>query len=142
MERFKIIASVYLIYIKEGKVLLLRRANTGYEDGNYGLPAGHLEDGESITDGLRREVKEEIGLDITPQEVTLTHVMHRKEKDIRVDFFFTATNIGGEPQNMEPGKCDDLSWFPVDRLPPNTIGYIKEAIQNSQERKIYSERGW
>lgn len=142
MERFKLIASVYLIFIRNNQVLLLRRANTGYEDGNYGLPAGHLEDNESITDGLRREIKEEIDLDIKPQEVTLAHVMHRKEKDIRVDFFFTAQNVEGEPKNMEPEKCDDLSWFPLDNLPPNTIGYIKEAIQNSQERKIYSERGW
>lgn len=142
MERFKLIASVYLIIIRNNRVLLLRRQNTGYEDGNYGLPAGHVEDNESITSALSREVKEEIGLDIKPEEATLVHVMHRKEKDIRADFFFTAQNIQGEPKNMESEKCDDLSWFPLNKLPKNIIHYIKIAIQSSQERKIYSEKGW
>lgn len=142
MERFKLIASVYLILIRNNQVLLLRRQNTGYEDGNYGLPAGHVEDNESITHALSREVKEEIGLDIKSEDATLVHVMHRREKDIRVDFFFTAQNIEGEPKNMEPEKCDDLSWFPLNKLPKNIIPYIKSAIQSSQERKIFSERGW
>lgn len=56
------IVSVYLILVKDGKVLLLRRANTGYEDGNYGLVAGHLDGDESATTGMVREASEESGL--------------------------------------------------------------------------------
>ena len=46
-KRFKLIPSVYIILVKDGKTLLLRRQNTGYEDGNYGLVAGHADGDES-----------------------------------------------------------------------------------------------
>ncbi len=142
MRRFKLVISIYLILIRDNKVLLLRRQNTGYEDGKYGLPSGHLEDNESITKGLQREVKEEIDIDINPKEMKLVHTIHRKEKDIRVDFFFSVKKYKGTPKNAEPDKCDDLDWFPLDKLPKNTIFYIKKAIENSLDKKIFSETGF
>lgn len=141
MERFKLIASVYLILIKNNKILLLRRQNTGYEDGKYGLPAGHLEDNETLKEGLKREVKEEIGIDIAI-DVNLVHIMHRRGQDIRIDFFFKVGKYEGDIENKEPEKCDDLSWFSLDALPNNIIPYIKQAIEKSQKKILYSEIGW
>lgn len=142
MERFKLITSVYLFLIKDNKILLLRRYNTGYEDGNYGLPAGHVEDNESISTALCREIKEEIDIKLNPKNIQLVHVMHRQEKDIRIDLFFTTKNYQGKPINKEPEKCDDMQWFPLDNLPKNTIPYIRQAINKSSENIIYSEIGW
>lgn len=65
-ERFKYIGSSYLILIKEGSILLLKRANTGFMDGYYSLPAGHLDGDETAREGGSREIKEEIGIDINP----------------------------------------------------------------------------
>lgn len=142
MERFKMIASVYLLLVKRKRILLLRRINTGYEDGKYGLPAGHVEDNETIRAALRRETKEEIGILLKLEDLKLVHVMHRKEKDIRVDFFFTIKEWKQEPKNNEPNKCDDLRWFPINNLPKNTIPYIRKAIENWQSETFYSEIGW
>ncbi len=142
MERFKQITSIYLILIRDNKVLLLKRQNTGYEDGKYGLPAGHLEDNETIREGLKREIKEEIGIDINVDDLMLVHTMHRKEEDTRVDFFFEVSRYEGTPLNAEHEKCSDLSWFPLDNLPSNIIPYIKTAIENSLKGIIYSEVGW
>lgn len=142
MDRFKLIASLYLFLIEDGKILLQRRYKTGYEDGNYGVPSGHLEEGESLTEGLAREVKEEINIDIKPKDAKLVQVMHRKESDIRLDFFFVTKRYSGKPKNVEPNKCDDLQWFPLEELPTNTISYIRAAIENYQAKKFYSERGW
>lgn len=136
------IASSYLILIGDGKILLSRRFNTGYKDGSYSLPAGHIEDGESLTQGAAREVFEEIGLKIVPQAFKLVHVMHRKEQDIRMDFFFTADIGDKKPVNKEPEKCDDLRWFPLSNLPANTIPYIRHAIECYQKKIFYSEFGW
>lgn len=141
MSRFTMIASSYLILVRNGNILLLRRKNTGYEDGKYSLPAGHVEDNESLTKAASREVFEEIGIRIKPTDFTLVHVMHRKEKDIRMDFFFTA-ETSQEPVNKEPHRCNDLRWFPLKKLPFNTVPYIRHAIECYQENIVYSEIGW
>jgi 8-oxo-dGTP diphosphatase len=136
------IASSYLILVKDNQILLSRRFQTGYEDGNYSLPAGHVEDGETLTEALIREVREEIGIILEPSGIKLVHVMHRKHDDIRVDYFFTAEKYSGIPKNCEPDKCDDLSWFDMNNLPSNTIPYIRKAIESYRSNQIYSEFGW
>ena len=68
--------------------------------------------------------------------------MHRKDADERVSFFFTATNWTGEPTNMEPDKCGDLSWFMLDLLPVNMVSYVKSAIHSVRQGEVYSEFGW
>ncbi len=141
-DRFTMIASSYFFFIRDGKILLLRRKNTGYEDGKYSLPAGHVEEGESLRAAGAREFFEEIGVRVKPADLRLVHVMHRRENDIRLDFFFTA-DIGRQtPVNNEPEKCDDLRWFPLDHLPPNTIPYIRQAVECYQKKIFYSEFGW
>jgi 8-oxo-dGTP diphosphatase len=137
--RFKLILSVYLIMFKNDKVLLLRRANTGFEDGKYGLPAGHADGGETARDALRREALEEAGVNLDPDDLEFAHCMHRLQNDERVDLFFAAKNWQGNPENMEPEKCDDLNWFPIDNLPPNIIPYIRQAIEAYQGGIYYSE---
>lgn len=141
-DRFTLIASLYLILINEGKILLMRRKNTGFEDGNYGLPSGHLEDNETLTQGLAREAKEEIGIEINTTDLQLVGVMHRKYEDIRLDFFFVAKNYSGTPTNCELEKCDDVTWFPLNKLPTNTIVYLRQAIENYLKNISYSEVGW
>ena len=141
-NRFKMIASGYLMLVREGNILLSRRFQTGYEDGKYSLPAGHIEDGETLTAGTCREIYEEIGVELKSSDLKLVHVMHRKHFDIRMDFFFTTDKSGLKPENREPEKCDDLSWFPLDALPENTIPYIRAAIEQYQRKIFYSEFGW
>jgi len=141
-ERFTMIASGYLMLIRGGKILLSRRFQTGYEDGKYSLPAGHIEDGETLTEGTRREIKEEIGIEINNSDIKLVHVMHRRSNDIRMDFFFTTEKKNVLPKNLEPEKCDDLSWFPITKLPENTIPYIRAAIESYRKKIFYSEFGW
>ena len=141
-KRFKLIASLYILLIRNGKILLLRRFNTGYEDGKYSVPAGHLEAHETLIQGLRREVREEIGIVLDSGNISLVHIMHRKHLDERIDYFFTAEKWTGTPKNMEPEKCDDLKWFDIDTLAPNTIPYIRTAIRNFKKNILYSEFGW
>lgn len=142
-ERFKIIPSVYLILMKDNKILLLRRYNTGFHDGEYSFPAGHLDGNETLTQTMIREAKEEIGIELNPEDLKLVHVMHRKEpKEERVNFFFRVKKWRGDPKIMEPHKCDDLSWFEIDNLPDNIIPYISQAIDSFLNNVFYSEYGW
>ena len=135
--------TVHMFFLRGGSVLLARRFNTGYEDGNYSVPAGHLDGDETVVQAAIRETREEIGIALEPHEVRIVGVMHRKSGDERVDFFVTIARWSGEPDNCEPGKCDELRWSPRDALPANTIPYIRRALENSERGALWVEEyGW
>lgn len=57
---FRYPVAVHLFFIRNRQVLLLRRFNTGYEDGNYSVVAGHVDAGETVTQAAIREAEEEV----------------------------------------------------------------------------------
>ena len=135
-------ATVHLLLFREGKVLLSRRYQTGYMDGYYSVPAGHLDGSETVTQAAIREAKEEIGLDLAPDSVTFAGVLHRFEDEERIDFFVKVAIWEGEPVNAEPNKCDELRWVKVISLPENTIPYVRQGIHNALTGVPFSEFGW
>lgn len=145
-DKYKNIPASYLILIKDDKILLLRRFNTGYEDGKYSFIAGHVHEAESLTQCIVREAAEEAGIVLDPQDLKVVHVMHRNTEMIksneRVDVFFTTDKWKGEITNKEPNKCNDLSWFDLDALPENVIPYIMKVIKAIENKVFYSEDGW
>jgi len=147
-ERHREVPSAYLVLIKNGKVLLSRRFNTGYYDGNYSLPAGHVDKDETFTQCIVREAKEEIGIDLNSKDLNVAHVMHRfsgkeyGDNGYRIDLFFTTEKWQGEIENKETNKCDDLSWFDLDKLPENMVPEVRQAINCIKNKIIYSELGW
>jgi 8-oxo-dGTP diphosphatase len=81
-ERFKLIPAVYLLLRQDDEVLLLRRANTGYQDGKYSLIAGHLDGDELATEGMIREAKEEAGITIVKEDLKFVHLAHRLTRNL------------------------------------------------------------
>lgn len=142
-DRFKLIPAVHLFMIKDGMILLLRRFNTGYEDGNFSVPAGHLDGGESVIAAMIREAREETDVTVSREQLQIAHVMHRND-DVheRIDFFFTTSSWEGEPQIVETDKCDKLAWYPVDQLPQNMVPYVQTAIELYRKDVYFSEFGW
>lgn len=141
-SRFKQIAEVHVIFEKDGKILLIRRFNTGYEDGKYSLIAGHVEKGESLVSSAIREALEEGGVEISVADLTLVHTMHRCAEEERLSFFFLTTNWRGELRNMEPHKCDEFRWCLPNDICDETIPYIRAGISCSMEKIPFSEFGW
>jgi 8-oxo-dGTP pyrophosphatase MutT (NUDIX family) len=143
MKRNRNVPASYLVLFKNNKVLLLKRFNTGYEDGNYSFIAGHVDKGETFTQAIIREAYEEADIKFKSNDLKVIHVMHRKSIDSqRVDVFFTADKWEGKIKNKEPNKCLDLSWFGLDNLPRNIIPYIKEVINKIKRNIFYCEYGW
>jgi len=142
IERFKLPSAVHLFLIRDGQVLLSRRFNTGYEDGKYSVIAGHLNGDEEVKAAMIREAQEEAGIEISPQDLQVVGVMHRKSNDERIDFFLATTSWSGEVTNREPGKCDQLAWFDMDELPEDVIPYVRRALDNYRRGKWFDSFGW
>ncbi|MFH1523883.1 MAG: NUDIX domain-containing protein [Chloroflexota bacterium] len=140
--RTKFPVTVHLFLLRENTILLSRRYQTGYMDGHYSVPAGHLDGGETVRMAAVREAQEEIGVRIDPADITFAGVFHRHEGDERVDFFVHVMKWNGEPINAEPGKCDELRWTDVNDLPENTVPYIRRAIENFRAGIPFEEFGW
>lgn len=140
--RNKAVPAVYIFLMKNEQVLIARRYNTGYQDGNYHVPAGHVEEGELPTEALIREAKEEVGIDVLPENLELVHVSYRPKHDEtgdRVDFFFRCKTWKGEITNMEVDKCDELKWVSPSDLPTNITAHIRDAIECMEQGIIFKE---
>ncbi len=143
-ERFKLISAAHLLVFQGDKILLLKRQNTGYEDGNYSVPAGHHDAGESMSTTAIRELKEETDLDVAKEDLQSGCVMHRKKPsgDESIDYFFIIKKWSGTLRNCEPEHCSELDFFSLDHLPSNVIPYIKIGIQASMRKEPMVEFGW
>lgn len=140
------IPASYLLLRRNDEILLMLRQNTGYYDGWYSMPSGHVERGELPMEALIRETKEEIGIDINRAHIRPVHVMYRTrcsnpEEYDRVDYFFEVREWTGEPTNTEPHKCSALQWSSMRDLPTNTMHHVRDAIDAIMRGETYTELG-
>ena len=142
--RFLPYFAVYLVLKNDqNQILLSKRVNTGFMDGFYSLPSGHVDENESATTALERESLEEIN--IKPTDYKLVHTLHIKnlsDSKIYISFFFDATTFSGEVKNLEPDKCSQLLWADLDKLPKNVMPDLATVLKNIKLGSNYSEIGW
>lgn len=106
------------------------------------MPSGHLDGGEPAIHAAAREAKEEVGVDIYPQDLKLVHTMHRRAAESeyeRIDLFFQATKWYGEIENAEPQKCDELRWVSPNDLPDKVTPEVKLALEKIAANESYSD---
>ena len=117
---------VGILILDQGKVLLLKRKGS-HGEGTWCLPGGHLEFNESFEECAKREAKEEVNVDIHPEEVM--SISNNKIYDKHyVTIGVRARIIDGIPRIMEPEKCDELKWFYLDALPENLFQPTERVI--------------
>jgi mutator protein MutT len=107
--RFTVTAGA-LIFNNEGKVLLLKhrfRAGSG-----WGIPGGFLEPGEHPEEAMRRELREEIGLEVEQVEI-FTSRSFTKPQQVEI-LFRCRADADVKPLNMEVERAE---WFSVQALP-------------------------
>jgi mutator protein MutT len=123
-ERYQIIPAVFIVLLDHNeRVLLHRRYRTGYLDGLYDFPSGHLEEGETLHQAAARELREETSLIIDPDELVLVHVNQNSSEREKpyINFVFLIKNWIGTPLINEPQKCDHIDFFHLDALPETTL---------------------
>lgn len=99
-----------LIVNLEGKVLLVK-SHKWFD--NYTLPGGHIELGETMQEALKREVKEEVGLDVevveflTMQEAIYPNEFYKKKHFIFFDFL---CRVGDQQVKLDQDEIQDYIW--------------------------------
>ena len=76
VREMKLPIVIYTFLLRSESVLLVRRCSTGFEDGNYGPVGGHLKGRESIKQIAVREWREEIGIEIDPEDLQMIGGVH------------------------------------------------------------------
>lgn len=137
---FPVVAHVFVL--RSTSLLLLRRCDTGFEDGNHGLPGGHVEFGESIAQAAIRECREEIGIDIEESSLSVVGFTHYTSPTGEgIDIFLKTSHWNGTPKSV--AECDELRWCEMHELPVTTIPFIRRAIdQHLKAGKWFDEIGW
>lgn len=143
-EHYKTLSAVLPVVIRkhEGReeVLLLRRANTTYMDGMWDFAgSGHVEEGETASQAVCRELFEETGLIAKPEDAIFLHVSHRIKEPTYYDFYFEFRHWEGKPSIREPEKCSGMEWFPVDALPEDMIPNRRNVFLLARTGVPYSE---
>lgn len=135
---FRVVPAVFTILLKDKKVLLLKRKNTAWLNGFYDLPAGHLEDQETLQDGAARELLEEAGIKVDTSDLRLVHIHqnHHRAEEPHYGYIFLAKKWTGEPKIMEPEKCDDIQFFDLDDLPEKMPPYTRYALEQLTKQEV------
>lgn len=119
---------IAVVIMREGNVLLGKRKSS-LGEGTWGFPGGHLEKGESWEEAAIRECFEETGL--RPTNIRFWTATNDVFDPVRhyVTLFMVA-EAGGEPQLLEPEKCEEWRWFSWDALPENLFLPIRNLLKN------------
>lgn len=127
------VAAHLLLRNHMGEILFTRRVNTGYADGCWSVPAGHVERGETIVAACIRETAEEIAVDLDAGKLrcALVQQKHDLDDEERIDvFFYGDLSAGQHVQIGEPNKCDAIQWaLPFDPPSP-VVPYIAAALNS------------
>ncbi len=135
--------SVFVLIHQGSSILLLHRKNTGWQDNKWSLPAGRHDGGEPLPEAAARELLEETGLIVQPENLEMVHLQHHKiGRDGKewLGVFFCASSWTGTPTLLEPDKHDAVAWFDV--LPDTMVDYVRLAVEKITLGQRFSSIDW
>ncbi|MBI2032553.1 MAG: NUDIX domain-containing protein [Candidatus Levybacteria bacterium] len=145
-EKKRVGSGFGVILIKRGKILLGKRhpdpdkADSAFRSsGEWCLPGGKLDYGETFEEGAIREVKEETGITIKNPQVISVHNC-KNEYAHFVTVGLVARSWKGKAQVMEPDEIIEWEWFGLKKLPYPRYFPSFEVIENYIKKKFYIKR--
>ncbi|WP_107657612.1 NUDIX domain-containing protein [Nocardia suismassiliense] len=144
MTIFRSVIGVQLLLTKGERVLLARRRNTEFGDGEWNAPGGRLDAGEDVLTAVIREAEEEIGVQVEREHVQMVASMHIQSPpgQALIVFIFQADTWSGEPWNREPERCSELRWFDVGDIPDDTILSTRAGLDMFRDNEHFGLYGW
>lgn len=141
-ERYKSMIVVDLMLTRKNEktrkkeVLLALRKNTGYNDGEYELPGGHVDEGEDLMNAMIREAYEELKIKLKLEDLHIEHILHHY-KGNRLKFIISSEKYEGNLEIGEAEKCEKLEWFNIEDLPENLDKRTKKVIKEIENNIFY-----
>ncbi|MEU9168540.1 NUDIX domain-containing protein [Streptomyces sp. NPDC048420] len=130
-----------LLVRADGRVLAVRHNATSKTSPNQvTIVGGKLEAGEFVDEGAQRELAEETGVRVAPEDLEFCQLVHYLDTDgVRViGTVFTAQRWQGEAHNAEPGKHDAVLWIDPGSPPPDCHPYTREVLGSFTVGRLYT----
>lgn len=130
----------FVVHDGKGRFLLQKRSqNCRYEQGRWDVGGGAMEFGESWEEAVRREVKEELGVE--PEKVEFIHAFNalRDNDGIPTHWVALVHTVQVDPKKVriiEKDKIDEIGWFTMDSLPSPLHSQIMKGLSPAQKAKI------
>jgi len=132
------LVGVGAVIVKESRVLLIRRGTPPLL-GEWSLPGGVLECGETLREAVAREVREETGLAVEPGEMLGVYERVIRDDEGRVRYHYVLIDFlcraaGGD---LKAGSdAADVRWFTLDELPALNLAYdANDVVRKGLARK-------
>ncbi|MHA3836980.1 NUDIX domain-containing protein [Terrabacter sp. AAH1] len=116
--------------VRERRVLLAYRSqNKRAYPAVWELPGGVVEAGESELNALRRELREELGVDIATDSAShLCRLTAGPAEEPALLSAWLVSGWEGSPANVAPEEHDDIRWFDIDDMPPPVHVPVRAAL--------------
>ena len=127
-----------MIFNEKGELFLAKRSkNTKNEKGFWETPGGSVDFGENLEQAVKREIKEEYGIDIDliEQFPAADHIILKENQHWVATTFLAKIRKNQVPKILEPDKCDEIGWFKLNKLPKPL------SIITKLDLKEYKKRG-
>lgn len=112
---------------EHGRVLLLKHV---FRDGSgWGMPGGFIEKGEQPEEALRRELREETGLELDHVEIVLVRTITRAKQ---IELIYRC-RAGGQTVDARSYEISRAGWFRLDALPPGLTKSQRRLIERALE---------
>lgn len=131
------IGTCALLVNNKGQFLLGKRKNS-YKAGFYGLPGGRIELNEPIMTAIKREVKEETGLEIKNLEYVGVVRENLGDFDF-IHFVYVAKNVTQQPKLSEPEKCEGWTWLSLKEIDDTILPGHRAAISMFVENNLIAD---
>ncbi len=140
------VVGVGAVIIEDGKILLVKRGNEPNK-GKWSIPGGLVRTGETLEEALKREIKEEIGVDIEIGEVACVTEEIFYDREGKVKYHYIIIDFFAE---IKSGKitagsdAKDVRWVSIERLDEvEVVPFVKRLVENvrCKERVIYFRGG-
>lgn len=118
-----------LILNEKNEILLMKRKKDP-EAGYWSIPGGRVDFLEQIEKTIKREIREELGVDseiVSLLGITDHIIPEKKTHWVSPCYLMRITK--GVPRNVEPDKHVQIKWFPLDGLPENLAIPAKNAVR-------------